>query len=117
MTGLIFGALGFAVYGLAPTGQWFWTGVPMMALWGLATPAAQGLMSRLVSPTEQGQLQGATGCTMGIAAMLGPTLFTRTFSHFIGPWAGWHLPGAPFLLAALLLGLAALLANGISASS
>ena len=36
-----------------------WLGVPVMALWGLAGPALQGLMSRLVSPSEQGQLQGA----------------------------------------------------------
>jgi hypothetical protein len=29
--GLTFGAMGFAVYGLAPTGPIFWIGVPVMA--------------------------------------------------------------------------------------
>ena len=57
--GLLCGALGMAIYGLAPTGRWFWLGVPVMALWGLSGPAIMGLMSRLVSPSEQGQLQGA----------------------------------------------------------
>src|ERR1043165_1633088 len=32
-----------------------------------------------------------------------PALFTQSFAHFIGPKAAWHLPGAPFLLAALML--------------
>ena len=39
---------GFAVYGLAPTGWIFCLGVPVMALWGLASPAAGGLMSKHV---------------------------------------------------------------------
>src|SRR6202165_2473939 len=33
--GLIFGAVGFAIYGLAPTGSIFWIGVPVMGLWGV----------------------------------------------------------------------------------
>ena len=52
---------GFAIYGLATTGAGFWLGIPVMAMWGLSQPAVQGLMSAKVGPTEQGQLQGATG--------------------------------------------------------
>src|SRR5262249_11811589 len=37
--GLLFGALGFAIYGVAPSGWLFCVGVPLMALWGLASPA------------------------------------------------------------------------------
>jgi len=37
---------------------------------------------------------------------VGPGLFTWTFASFIGPHAGRHLPGAPFLLAAVLLTVA-----------
>jgi MFS transporter, DHA1 family, tetracycline resistance protein len=48
--GLGFGAAGFAVFGLAPTGPVFWLGIPLMALWGLANPSAQGLMSPVHRP-------------------------------------------------------------------
>jgi DHA1 family tetracycline resistance protein-like MFS transporter len=40
---------------------------------------------------------------MGIASLLGPGLFTQTFALFIGAGGNWHLPGAPFLLAAAIL--------------
>lgn len=107
LTGLLFGAAGFAIYGLAATGPVFLAGIPVMALWGLAGPSAQGLMTRHVSPSEQGRLQGANSSIMGIAELLGPGLFTLTFAAFISTQRAWHLPGAPFLLAAVLL-LAAL---------
>lgn len=108
--GLGFGIAGFAVFGLAPTGPIFWLGIPVLALWGFASAASLGLMSRRVGPSEQGQLQGANASLMGIANLLGPGIFTQTFALFIGPEAGWHLPGAPFLLAAIMLVIAAALA-------
>ena len=109
-TGLLFGAAGFAIYGLAPSGVWFLVGVPVMALWGIANPSAQGIMTHLVDHTEQGQLQGALSSIMGIASVFGPGLFTQTFADAIGRHASWDIPGAPFLLAALLLLGAALIA-------
>ncbi|MGD0490809.1 MAG: TCR/Tet family MFS transporter [Steroidobacteraceae bacterium] len=108
--GLSFGAAGFAIYGLAPTGAILWTGVPVMALWGIATPSMQTLMTRLVDSTEQGRLQGALASIVGLASLLGPTAFTQTFAAFIAPGAAWQLPGAPFLLASALILAAMLLA-------
>src|SRR5207245_2147319 len=66
-TGLACGALAFVVYGLAPTGGIFLMGIPLGALYGLTYPSLQGLMTRRVGPDEQGRLQGALGCLMGIA--------------------------------------------------
>ncbi len=103
LVGLLFGALGFALYGLAPNGWLFWLGVPVMSLWGFSGPAAQSLMTRLVSVSEQGQLQGANASLMGIAGIIGPGLFTQSFAYFIDPVRSGSFPGAPFLLAALLL--------------
>ncbi|MGB6353084.1 MAG: TCR/Tet family MFS transporter [Steroidobacteraceae bacterium] len=108
--GLTFGAAGFAIYGLAPTGPIFWIGVPVMALWGIATPSLQTLMTRLVDATEQGRLQGALACLIGLASLIGPTVFTQTFAVFISSRADWGIPGAPFLLAAMLVFAAMLLA-------
>jgi DHA1 family tetracycline resistance protein-like MFS transporter len=108
--GLAFGLAGFATWGLAPTGLFFWLGIPLLALWGFANAASLGLMSHLVGASEQGQLQGANASLMGIANLVGPVLFTQTFALFIGQRTDWHLPGAPFLLAALLLACAAVVA-------
>jgi DHA1 family tetracycline resistance protein-like MFS transporter len=101
LVGLMFGALGMAIYGLAPTGWLFLIGVPVMSLWGLSGPAILGLMSRLVSPSEQGQLQGANTSLTSIAGLIGPMLFAAAFSMLIGP-----LPGAAYDLAAVFLLLA-----------
>jgi DHA1 family tetracycline resistance protein-like MFS transporter len=110
MLALAFGVAAFLTYGLAPTGPLFLVGVPLLALWGIGGPAAQGLMSRRVSAAEQGQLQGANGSTMGIASLIGPIVFTQSFAWFIGPASRWHVPGAPFVLAALLLVLSIFIA-------
>lgn len=110
IAGLLFGTLGFAGFGLAPTGLVFCLAIPLINLWGLATPSAQGLMSPLVAPSEQGQLQGALTSVRGIAMLIGPVIFASTFSAAIGPLRGWNVPGAAFLLAGLILVAGAVLA-------
>jgi MFS transporter, DHA1 family, tetracycline resistance protein len=84
-------------------------------LGGLASPAAQGLMTRRVGAGEQGELQGANGSVLGIATMIGPGLFAGTFAWFIGDGARLHVPGAAFLLASVLLAAGALLAARVTA--
>jgi len=115
LTGLSCGAAGFAAYGLAPTGVAFLSAVPVVALWGLASPAVQGLMTRHVESSEQGALQGAIGSVQGIATMIGPGLFAVTFAYFIGEDARIHLPGAAYLLASGLLATAAFLGARVTA--
>jgi MFS transporter, DHA1 family, tetracycline resistance protein len=106
LVGLTFGAIAFTIYGLAPSGWMFVAGIPVMALWGLYGPSAQGLMTRRVSPSEQGQLQGALMGLRGLSGLISPAMFTFTFATFIGSRSNLHLPGAPFLLSALLLAIA-----------
>jgi MFS transporter, DHA1 family, tetracycline resistance protein len=110
LAGLVFGTLAFGVQGWAPTGPWFFTGIPLGALWGITMPALQGLATQRVSAKEQGQLQGALSSLMGIALLSGPSLFTQIFALSIAPARTWNLPGAPFLLAAALLGTGLLIA-------
>jgi DHA1 family tetracycline resistance protein-like MFS transporter len=99
-----FGAAGFAVAGLATTGLGFCASIPILALWGLWRPAAQAVMTSRVDPTEQGRLQGALAGLQGIAFMIGPVLFTSTFATAIR--GDWSQPGAPFLLAGLMVAVA-----------
>lgn len=103
MLGLAFGALGFVLYGFAPSGAWMLAGIPVMAFWGLANPSNQSLMTAHLAAHEQGRLQGGLSSLMGVAGMIGPGLFTQTFATFIGPERPLHLPGAPLLVAAVLL--------------
>jgi DHA1 family tetracycline resistance protein-like MFS transporter len=117
LAGLSGGAAGLLVYGLADSGMLFMIGVPIVALWGLVGPSAQGLMTRQVSASEQGALQGANGSLLGIAMMIGPGLFAGTFAHFIGPATPREIPGAAFLLAGLLLIAAAVLAARVTRSA
>jgi DHA1 family tetracycline resistance protein-like MFS transporter len=103
LMGLLFGAAGFAIYGLATTSAGFWAGIPVMALWGVSGAASMGIMSRLVSGSEQGQLQGANSSLMALAGLFAPWIFSQIFAWSIAPDAPLQVPGAPFLLAAALL--------------
>lgn len=108
--GLTCGAIAFTVFGLAPTGSLLLVGIPIMAFASLYSPSAQGLMTRRVLPTEQGQLQGAMMGLRGLSGLISPTIFTLTFATAIGPRADWHLPGAPFLLSGILVTVALVIA-------
>jgi DHA1 family tetracycline resistance protein-like MFS transporter len=103
LLGLVFGIAGFTVFALAETGAIFWIGIPLLAIWGIASPASLSLMSRLVGAGEQGQLQGANASIMGVANLIGPGLFTQTFAFGIGAARDWNVPGAAFFLSAVLL--------------
>lgn len=119
LLGLTAAFVSTAIYALAPSGRWFLLGVPIGALAGFYSPAAQGLMTRRVQRHEQGQLQGANSSLMGIVGMIGPGLFTSLLA-----WAVAHretLPGAPFALAAAIqlaaLALAFRVASAASGST
>jgi DHA1 family tetracycline resistance protein-like MFS transporter len=108
--GLACGAAGMAIYGAAPVGWIFLAGIPVMALWGLAGPSAQAVMSRRVGPSAQGQLQGATSSLQAITGMIGPTLFTQVFAQSIAQGEGLRVPGMAFYLASAMLVLSGIIA-------
>jgi MFS transporter, DHA1 family, tetracycline resistance protein len=110
LLGLVCGAVGFFIFAIAPTGPLSWLGIPVMSLWGVSGAAIQALMTKEVAPDRQGQLQGANSSVQSVSQLLGPFLFTLTFAYFIGGQASVKLPGAPFLLASMLV----LLALGIA---
>jgi len=103
LIGIVSGTLGFVIWGLAPNSVLFMIAIIFYAPIGFVQPALQGLMTRRVSPSEQGRLQGINGSLMGLTGVIGPTLFTLLFAFFIGSQAPLNLPGAPFLLSAILM--------------
>jgi MFS transporter, DHA1 family, tetracycline resistance protein len=108
--GLFFGALGFALYAIAPTGYWFWVMMPVAALYGFVQPAAQAIMTHHVDPREQGRLQGAVASLASIAGIIAPTFFSRVLSAVVDHKVQGPLAGATFWLAAIIVAAALLLA-------
>ncbi len=113
-SGLFFGVLGFAGFAMAPRGWSFLAAVPLIALWGVAGPAMQSLMSQQVDASAQGKLQGAINSLRALTGMAGPLLFTQVFAAAIAPGARMHLPGAPYYLGAVLLAGSLLLAMAVT---
>lgn len=111
--GQFFGGLGILMAGLARNGAVYLGSIPIISIWNISSPAANGMMTHRVSESEQGELQGAISSMRAIAMMIGPTLFTFTFAFFVDPKRSWNLPGAPFYLGAALLFLAMTLATRI----
>ena len=110
MFGLTCGMLGFLVYGLASTGGWFLIGLPISALWAIAAPATQALITRQVPADAQGRIQGSMSSLVSLAGIFAPAVFAGAFGFFIGPHAPVRLPGVAFLIAGLMLAIAALVA-------
>ncbi len=75
---------------------------PLTALGSIAGPAMQGIMSRTAADNQQGELQGTVTSINAVATIVAPLLVTQTFWYFTAPQNPIYLPGAPFLLSALL---------------
>lgn len=111
LVGLVLCAVGYVLFGLAPTVGVFLAAIPVFCLGGLAGPPAQSMMTHQVDPHEQGRLQGTLSSLRGLAGIIGPGMFASLFALSISDHAPvHHLPGAAFVLAAVLLLLAAVVA-------
>lgn len=82
---------------------------PITALGGVVTPAMQALLSRQTPDNAQGELQGVLASLNAAAMITAPLVMTATFAQFTAPDAPVFAPGAPFLLAAVLMVVAILL--------
>jgi DHA1 family tetracycline resistance protein-like MFS transporter len=76
---------------------------------GIGGTAMQGFISEHVSPKEQGELQGALTSLVSVTTIIGPLLMTTIFHHFTTSESKVYFPGAPFLLGAILMGIAVIL--------
>ena len=83
--------------------------IPFTSLAALAGPDLQGMMSRAVPDDAQGELQGVLTSVNAVAMVLSPPVMAGAFFAFTKDDAFAYLPGAPFILSAIL----ALFAIGI----
>jgi DHA1 family tetracycline resistance protein-like MFS transporter len=114
LMGLAFGIAGFATYGLADRGWMFLVGLPISALWAIASPATQALITRQVGADVQGRIQGALMSLVSMAGIVGPGIFAGSFGYIVDDRTAVHLPGVPFLIASLLLAVAFLVAHRVA---
>ena len=101
--GLLFGGIGMTCMGLAPTPELFIAAMLPNALWGLAMPTIQSLMTARVSENEQGQLQGANNSVGSIAGVFSPLFFGAIYGMSVGPNPTIPYIGAAFLIGAVIL--------------
>ena len=70
--------------------------------WGTAGPSLQAVMSQNVPDNEQGLLQGTLSSVNTLAMIVGPLAATQVFAHTNGMDAIISMPGAFYLIGALL---------------
>ena len=105
--GLGFNVLGLTAIALVTQGWMLYALMPLIALGDIVKPALTGLMSNRVADDAQGELQGVIASVQSVTTVISPLLTTQVFAMFTTP-PGTYLPGAPFLVAAMAMGLAAL---------
>ncbi|MDX8346540.1 MFS transporter [Cognatiyoonia sp. IB215446] len=76
--------------------------LPLAALSDMAPPLMTAYAANRVGEDQQGLVQGVIASLSSIAAVAAPLVLTRVFERFVSG-DGPYLPGAPYLLAAVLI--------------
>ena len=101
--GQVFDFLAFGVLAFITSGTLALALIPISALGALVQPALQGMMSRAVADNQQGELQGVMTAVHALSMIISPLMMTAVFAQFSDPATSYYLPGAPFLLALILM--------------
>lgn len=91
------------VYGFIVSGVVALVLTPVAALGGIVGPAITAIMSRRVPDNRQGELQGVIASIAAVSMAASPLLMNGTFGYFTRQSSAVYAPGAPFLLAAVLM--------------
>ncbi len=100
LCGAIMAALGYVAFACAQSGWQMYVILFPSAFAGLATPALQAMLTKKVSDSEQGELQGSLTSLTSVTAIMGPIIYTSLFTQFSSHVGKYYFPGAPYLAAA-----------------
>lgn len=103
--GHVFDLAAFGVIAFLSSGTLLLILTPLAALGAVITPALLGIMSRMAADDAQGELQGVLTSVNALATIIAPMVMTGVFAAFTGPGAPVYLPGAPFLVSLVLIGV------------
>lgn len=109
MIGLTCNLIAFAALAFIRDGWLAYAFIGFAIMGALATPAFTGLMSNLVADDAQGELQGLIASAAGLSMIISPFVMTQSFSYFTSS-STVYFPGAPFVISAVLIILAAMIA-------
>lgn len=104
-------AAGFLLFAFATQGWMMYAFTFVYCLGGIAGPALQGVMSGVVPPNAQGELQGGFGSLMSFTSIFGPVIMSNLFGYFSVPSDPWYFPGAALMLGAILSVISSLMAR------
>ena len=100
---LVLDVLVLGIFSVAGQGWMVWVLTPVAALGSIATPAIAGYMSRRASDDQQGELQGVMASVNALSIIVAPLAMTQVFFWFTREGAAVQFPGAPFVLALVLM--------------
>ena len=103
--GFIFSIGIFVVLGFLTSGFWALLLAPISALGSVVIPAMRGIFANKAEANQQGEVQGIVSSTQSLAVVFAPLVLTYVFYASTRPDGPIFLPGAPFLLAAAIVGL------------
>lgn len=101
--GQIFDFFAFGILAVITSGNLALALIPISAIGAVVQPALQGLMSRAVADNQQGELQGVMTAVHALSMVISPLMMTAVFALFSDRETAYYLPGAPFLLALILM--------------
>ncbi len=101
--GMVIEIISFAILAFLTSGLIALLMIPLTALGAVVTPALQAMMSKATPDSQQGELQGVLTSLHALSMVISPLLMTSVFAQFARPDTGLYLPGAPFLLAMVLM--------------
>lgn len=101
--GLVFNIFAFVVLGFVSQGWLALLFTPLTALGAVVIPALQGMLSKMTPDDSQGELQGVLASMSALAMIISPLIMSNVFARFAAEDAAIYLPGAPFLVSALLM--------------
>jgi DHA1 family tetracycline resistance protein-like MFS transporter len=101
--GLVLYTIGLVLFGLASQSWMMFVFLIPYCLGGISGPGLQAIISGSVPANEQGELQGSLTSIISITSIVGPLVMSNLFAFFTGPIAPFYFPGAPFMLAAVLM--------------
>ena len=101
--GLALNIVSLVAFGFASEGWMVWFLIPISALGAVVAPAMQSFMSRAAGDDQQGELQGVLASIAALSMIISPLVMTQAFFWFTREGTSFFLPGAPFLLATVLM--------------
>lgn len=108
--GFFISGVAMGLYAMAGEG---WMVYPLIAIYvlgnGIGGPALNAICSKTVHADMQGQLQGTLNSISAVGVIFGPFLAAMVLAHVSSETPAINLPGAWFLLSAIIFAVATLL--------